>query len=424
MELSVFNNSKLSDHEVRLFPSIYIRGEKEPEMRATAALLAMVRAVSEFGGIIIKQTGGPGGKAKNVECLTEVSFLPDFPEDNDPARPDGIIRRKYGKKIWTAFVEVKVGKSEIDKMQVNKYLKWANSLDFDALITISNQITRPNGDPPYNYNRRIKKVKVKHFSWEKIHSIVQNLCGIEQNIEDLDQKWMLEQFDKYLADDNSRIIAPPSFGKHWHSVLKNAKQGTLRTHKNQIQDVIQYWFAFLRVASFKIGAKMGQDVRIRIPRKYKTDSTGFINESCNKAIDTGYLIGELIFPGMKDIKISVNLRSTTLHLSHEVLAPQDGRRDRRVRWIIRELKKQGKIPKSIRIKIDWKQRGLITCEDYENLTEGINPLLRGEGNMQVSKDVMPKYFIIEYEKPLTAIRGKGSIEELRGVQKDLEDFTV
>ena len=79
--MSFFNldNPKLKRHEVRLFSTAGVK-EGEAEMRATAALLAMVRSVAEFGGLFINQAGGPGGKAKNVQCFTEVSFLPDFPE--------------------------------------------------------------------------------------------------------------------------------------------------------------------------------------------------------------------------------------------------------------------------------------------------------------------------------------------------------
>ena len=453
-----FNDLALKRHEVRLFPTAGIKGEREAEMRATAALLAMVRSVAEFGGTIIKRSGGPGGKAKNVQCFTEVSFLPDFPEDNEPARPDGIIRREYGKKVWTALVEVKVGGNQIDEKQVNTYLKWANSLNFDALITVSNQITKPNGDPPYSF-RKYKHVKVKHFSWEKIHSIAQVLCGKRKGIEDVDQKWMLEQFDLYLADENSRIIAPPTLGKSWHPILKHVKANTLNVHSDLVQDLIERWFAFLRIASLKLGAKIGQEVRVRIPGKFKKNPAGLIKMESKKTIDTGILTGELIFPKtvMDDIRLCLDLKKKELQLSHKIDAPEEGLRDTRVKWIINELKKLElkklelkklelkklelkklelmklelmklelmkleKVLKNLRIKVDWKKFELVTSELYGKLGDGIVPLLRGKGDKKIDKSVMPKCFILERETPLCGAPGKGSAQELKGVLDDLEDF--
>ena len=458
-----FSDSALKRHEVRLFPTVGIKGEKEAEMRATAALLAMVRAVAEFSQEIINKAGGPGGKVKNAQCFTEVSFLPDFPEDNDPARPDGIIRKVFGKKVWTALVEVKVGENQIDEKQVNTYLKWAKFLNFDALITISNQITKPNGDPPYSF-KKIKKVEVKHFSWEAIHSIAQFLCGKDESLDeerivDVDQQWMLEQFNHYLADENSKIIAPPTFGKSWHSILQHVKANTLNVHPDLVQDLVEHWLAFLRVASLRLGAKIGKEVRVRIPAKFKKDPAGLIKMECKQTIDTGFLTGELIFPKtvMDDIRLCLDLKKKELQLSHKIDAPEEGLRDTRVKWIINELKKLElkklelkklelkklelkklelmklelmklelmkleKVLKNLRIKVDWKKFELVTSELYGKLGDGIVPLLRGKGDKKIDKSVMPKCFILERETPLCGAPGKGSAQELKGVLDDLEDF--
>jgi hypothetical protein len=417
-----FDDPKLKHREVRLFPTVGIKGETEAEMRATAALLTMVRSVFEFGEIIIKQSGGPGGKAKNVHCYTEVSFLPDFPEDNEPARPDGIIYRKYGKKIWTALVEVKIGSNSINEKQIGTYLKWVKSLNFDALITISNQTTQPNGEPPYYCPKKYKKIKVKHFSWEKIHSIGQLLCAKDNRVSDVDQKWMLEQFNEYLADEKSKIIAQPTLGKSWHSVLKHIKANTINLHTDLAQNLVEHWFAFLRIASLKLGAKIGEDVRVRIPYKFKKNPTILIKTETKKTIETGKLTGELIFPEMNDIRLCVDIKKKELQISHKIDAPSDGRRDKRVKWIIREINKLKNVPSDLRIKVDWNEYGLVTSEVYEKLTDGIIPLLRGKADMQVGKNVLPRWFCLEHETLLQGARGKGSEQELIGILDDLENF--
>ncbi len=51
-------DSTLSGHEVPLFPSVHIKSDREAELRGTASLLAVIRAVSEFGRTIVRLAGG------------------------------------------------------------------------------------------------------------------------------------------------------------------------------------------------------------------------------------------------------------------------------------------------------------------------------------------------------------------------------
>ena len=60
------NENEWRDKEVRLFPSISIKSEREAELRATAALLTVIRAVSEFGRRIVRLSKGPG--LGNLSC--------------------------------------------------------------------------------------------------------------------------------------------------------------------------------------------------------------------------------------------------------------------------------------------------------------------------------------------------------------------
>ena len=90
----------LQEHEARLFPVVRISSDREAELRATSAFLAMVRAVSEFGRAIVKLAGGPAG---NLTCYTEVSFenqRADAKTKADDLRPDGIIHVVRGSKEW------------------------------------------------------------------------------------------------------------------------------------------------------------------------------------------------------------------------------------------------------------------------------------------------------------------------------------
>ena len=94
----------------RLIPTSGIRGAGEQETRATSALLSVLAAVDEFGRAILRdRLGAPAGP---VEAYIEV---PLELTDGKTVRPDGLLRVRRGRRTWVALVEVKTGKSELDR---------------------------------------------------------------------------------------------------------------------------------------------------------------------------------------------------------------------------------------------------------------------------------------------------------------------
>ena len=89
--------------EARLLPTTGIGGQDEQELRATSSLLAVMRAVPEFGRSLLMLAGAPAGK---VRTFMEVR-LPT--EDVKISRPDGAMIVERGKTRWVALLEVKDG---------------------------------------------------------------------------------------------------------------------------------------------------------------------------------------------------------------------------------------------------------------------------------------------------------------------------
>ena len=87
----------LAEKEVRLFPSHNIKNDREAEIRATAAFLAVTRAVSEFGRAIVSKAGGPSGKLRS---FSEVPFLTPTGSKPIEDRPDGLLRIVLSKFIF------------------------------------------------------------------------------------------------------------------------------------------------------------------------------------------------------------------------------------------------------------------------------------------------------------------------------------
>lgn len=411
---------KKKQHEVRLFPSSHISSVREAELRATASLLAMVRAVSEFGRAVVRMAGGPAGK---LTCYTEVEFELEGEKGKGPVkrRPDGIIRVVRGKTEWKALLEVKVGNNPLDQDQFDIYHLLSIAEKFDALITISNQPAQLNGLPPLRVDgRRLRSVPVFHVSWERLFSEAQMLCR-KKAIQDSDQKWMLDEWIRYVDDDGSQIIAKPNLGKHWHDVLKSARTGDLHAASSYLEDVVRHWDGFLKKAALRLRAKLGVEVQPKIPRSDRHDPDGRIKRIHSSAIKSGQLSGILKIPdAVGDVWIDVFLLAKTVRYRVVLDPPTDGRQATRVNWLLRQLRSLSNVPDDLVVTVQWDQRGMLSQGSLRDLVEDGSSLLRDTNKASIPKNAFPKKFLINWTTSLQ--RGRSSEKALEGISVNLERF--
>src|SRR3954447_26295174 len=135
-------------HPARLIPAVGIRGQEEQEKRATSSLLAVMRAVPEFGHALLNPLGAPKGR---ISSFAEVQLKDAAGKTHIP---DGAIVVERGKTSWSCLVEVKTGTAELKDEQVNRYLDMARENRLNAVLTISNQITGAPTDSPVSVDRR------------------------------------------------------------------------------------------------------------------------------------------------------------------------------------------------------------------------------------------------------------------------------
>lgn len=148
----------------RLIPVSGIKGSDEQERRGASALLAVLESVHEFNRAVLGPLGALGGK---IECFIEVPF--DLGDRQ--VRPDGVIRTTRGKQTWTALVEVKTDRNDLVASQLEDYLDVAREHDYQAVVTISNQIATVVGEHPCAVDKKkLKKVQLHHLSWSQIHT--------------------------------------------------------------------------------------------------------------------------------------------------------------------------------------------------------------------------------------------------------------
>ena len=411
----------MSGHEVRLFPSVHIKSDREAELRATASLLAVIRAVSEFGRTIVRLSGGPAGR---LSCFTEVSYQLDSGGGKPPEelRPDGIILAVRGKTRWVALVEVKVGKASLDPEQVDKYHRLARDEGANALITVSNQPALPNGRPPVTLDgRRLRSISVFHFSWERLLSEAQ-LLSRKKEVADPDQRWMLDEWIRYIDDPASRIIVPPDLGSHWGHVLKAARTGALDQSDNELRDVARFWVGYVRKAALRLRAKLGVDVQIRLSRKEKSDNEIHLERLVASARANGTLSAGLRIPGAAgDIQIDLFLHSRSVRYGLEIGAPTEGRQTTRLKWLSRQLKGLD-LPSDLLVTAGWSARGLFTSAPASQFVDNPGALLVDRKGASLPRDVDPKVFRLQWTKKLKGGRGGSSAPVLEGISKGLEDF--
>ena len=127
----------------RLFP---ILSEKSIEGRTLSIFLATLIHVRPFAERFLEQVDRRVGPRTRLHAFTEVRFKNEVLNSHD--RPDGLLVVDTGLSRWTALVEAKVRKSEINADQLARYLKIAKDNKIDAVITISNQFSLAPHHPP------------------------------------------------------------------------------------------------------------------------------------------------------------------------------------------------------------------------------------------------------------------------------------
>ena len=409
----------LSGKEVRLFPSQHIRSIREAELRATASFLAVARAVSEFGRHVVSIAGGPRG---TLSCYTEVPFKVQTGAKCREERPDGVMRVTRGKTDWTALIEVKVGDNPLEQDQFDRYHTLAGDQGINALITISNQSALANGLPPQLTvgGWLLRKVPVVHLSWERLLSEAR-LLSRRKAVADPDQQWMLEEWIRYVADAQSRIIEAPQMGEHWSKVLRCAREANLGACKSEMHDVVQRWDAFLRKVALRLRAKLGAEVKLKISRAEQKAPATLIKNLHANALNNGELSGVFKIPDAAgDLSVVVLLASRSVQYSIEIEAPTEGKATTRIKWMIKQLLSQD-VPADLVVQVHWGSR-LVSQGRMCDLKEQIESLLWDNNGQNLPDKGSPRSFSLSWTLALPTGKGRSTAPVLEGIARGVEDF--
>jgi hypothetical protein len=350
--------------QARLIPTSGINGSDEAERRATSGLLAVMGAVREFGLAVVKPMGAPTAQ---LDCFIEVPF----PLGDETCRPDGLIQLTRAGKTWTALVEVKTGVNPLGRAQVENYLDIARDNNFDAVLTISNQMAPTPGVHPVDVDRRkLRKVALHHLSWAEVLTIAVQQ-RVHRGISDPDQAWILEELIRYLEHPKSGALDFNDMGGCWVSVRDAVANGTLRPNDKGLSDVISRWEQLVRFAALRLGRELGAMVEVQMNRRESADPKVRFAAQAQSLVDVGCLSGSLRIPdAVAPVRLTANLRSGQVIVTADIESPREGRATTRVNWLTRQLKDA---PDGLRIDAYTVGRNTSTSELLKAVRE--NPAL-------------------------------------------------
>jgi hypothetical protein len=260
-------------------------------------------------------------------------------------RPDGLIRVVRGKQTWTALVEVKTGRNDLEVSQLENYLDVAREHQFDVVLTISNQlVTAPGQHPTPVDKKKLRKVSLQHLSWSQIHTeaVIER---VNRSVADPDQAWILAELIRYLEHPRSGAVDFEDMGASWVTVRDSVSHRTLRASDKGAGEVVGRYGQLVSFAGMRLSRTLGVDVRSALTRAELKDVGSFTQAGVARLVDTGILRGVLRVPNAAStIEITADLRSGLISCSMSIDAPSHGRSATRVNWLTRQL---GKAPDAL-----------------------------------------------------------------------------
>jgi len=392
----------------RLIPTAGIRGQEEQERRATSSLLAVMRAVPEFGHALLKELGAP--KSPVIETFAEVRF-------KDAARktviPDGAIVCRRGQKMWTCLVEVKTAGAALRPEQVNSYLDIARENGFDGVLTISNQITATSSESPISVDgRKLKRTNLWHFSWWRVltEAIVQHRY---RGISDPDQAWILGELIAYLDSAASGAGGFEDMGDKWVAVRKAGHDGTLRQNDPEARSVAERWEEFTQYLCLGLSQDLGRSVSSPRPRGQTTAAR--LDESVKQLSADGGLVAVLRVPdAIGDIRIRADLRAQRTLTGVTIDAPREGRAKPRINWLLRQL---ADAPADLRVEAAFPNARQTTSMLLADAREEPDKLL-----YPADPKREPRAFTITLARAMGQKRGKAEGSFVRETRAQTFDF--
>ena len=234
------------------------------------------------------------------------------------------------------LVEIKTAGAELRKDQVERYLDLARVNGFDAVLTISNQLTASPLESPLAIDpKKIRKVTLRHLSWWQVMTEAR-LEHKHRGVSDPDQAWILGELIAYLDHERAGAGGFDDMGERWVSVRDGAREGTLKPSDAGVQDVAGKWEQLVGYLALGLTQDLGRRVEPLWPRKM--DPAERRDLHVRSLVDQGKLLASIRVPDAAGaIDLEADLRVRRFRTAIVIAAPKEGRPSTRINWMLRQV---------------------------------------------------------------------------------------
>jgi hypothetical protein len=372
----------LSGDRARLIPVV---ADTSKENRAASVLLATISSVDDFAKALLSGIGQRVGTRAKVECFTEVVFKKA--PGGAKIRPDGLLIVNLGKRSWSALIEAKIGRSQVDPEQIANYCQLAKLNGIDAVITLSNQFAALPTHHPIKPTRKITRgVALRHWSW--MHVLTQATLMLHNNDFKLrEQRYLLSEAVRYFTHDNVGVSTFDRMNPEWKELVLKVHSGA-RLHKTsvEVENSVAAWHQEQRDLCLLMSRKLGRNVTLKLRRAHATEPAKRLKDDCERLVTAQRLLCTVEVPdAAAPIDICADLSRRTISCTMRLAAPKNKKTAQsRINWIVRQLAKAN--PQNIFVNAIWPGRAQDTQAGLADLRD--NPELLRADNLAL----VPQYF--------------------------------
>ena len=329
LTLDEFNGFRKTNQIVvqpaRLIPQ---SSSKADEGALTSMFLSSMRLIKEYRDGLFKEFGLK--KSRKTYYYTEAHF----PEIDKDSRVDGLIIVVQSNKIIdAAFFEMKSKNNVLENPQIEKYIKLAQNLKMDKLITVSNEFVPDPTHSPTRY-KSPKNFKLLHFSWTYLMTQGQLLLfDNDENIEDEDQIEIMREALHYLEHADSGTTGYTQMKEGWKELTKEVSM-KMPINKNNpnIQEAVLSWYEEEKDMALLLSRKLG--VLVKASAR-KTDSI----KKDALLLSEKYQINSVltIKDAVSKIKINADFERKSVIMSISITPPLDKGSKARITWLTKQL---------------------------------------------------------------------------------------
>ena len=266
---------------------------------------------------LLDHVGAPGGR---IQTFTEIRFVD---EDTRLSIPDGAVVVERGKARWVCLIEVKTAGVDLRADQVDRYLELARVNGFDAVLTISNQITASPEESPLPIEpKKTRKVALRHLSWWQVMTEAR-VEHKHRGVTDPDQAWILGELIAYLDHERAGAGGFEDMGEKWVPIRDGAREGTLKPSDAAVAEIAKRWEQLVGYLALGLTQDLGRQVEPR-GRGRSTRPSGALH--IKSLVEQGRLVATIRVPDAAGpIELEADLRGRRFRTSVAVVAPKDGR---------------------------------------------------------------------------------------------------